>query len=139
MKTTNSVNTLVRLFMEAAEREGFRFVCSPREEFPCATKAPQILWLDYPQFLSQEGNQHGRQRYRLRVALLRREVKDTEEMRMAYMTYAGYARRDVHLALDSGGCGGCGGAAERSARHRYSQRCGGGDVCRGGDDILVTP
>lgn len=87
MKTTDSVNTLARLFMEAAEREGFRFVYSPREEFPCATKAPQILWLDKPQFLSQEGNQHGRQRYRLRVALLRREVKDTEEMRMAYMTY----------------------------------------------------
>ena len=77
MKTLDNVATIISLFEEAAEREGYNFCLSHRDEMPQATKADKILWLYTPLFLSQEGITHGRQRYRVCVALIHRQQKAT--------------------------------------------------------------
>lgn len=87
MKTLDNVATIISLFEKAAEREGYNFCLSHRDEMPQATKADKILWLYTPLFLSQEGTTHGRQRYRVCVALIHRQQKATAAERVAYATY----------------------------------------------------
>ena len=99
MRTQENLIRLLGTLDNIAAERGFTFVCSELMEAPRAVREYPAMWMEQPKFISQQGEKHGRQRYRSRHALITREHQPSPTEKMAKRIFLEDTLLEIHEAL----------------------------------------